>query len=98
MPNADTEAHLTPFLYAILDHGFTLWSDTGCGSGRPAGQSMTQECHSEVIYHLVASALRGHTLEEAADQWEMFMPGTVRLDEKPAVPRRRGPDGRPLGQ
>lgn len=89
------EERLRSFLTAILHHGSTMWSDSSCGTGRPAGQTITSEAHPEVVEHLTTSALRGHTLKDAADQWEAYQPNTVRLDERPAPPRRRGPDGRP---
>jgi hypothetical protein len=87
---------LDAVLVAIGAHGKTLWADSSMGSGRPAGQMLTSECHGEVIEHLVGSALAGRSLAEAADDWARLFPRAVRLDEAPGRSGRRGPDGRPL--
>lgn len=89
---------------ALVAHGNTTWPDGGCGTGRAAGQMVTGEAHIEVIDHLTRFMLadpadypgQAMDIKQAADEWEQLFPGTVRLDAGPAIPQRRGPDGRPL--
>jgi hypothetical protein len=87
-------ARLEAFLRAILDHGTTMWSSSSCGHG-PGAATMTTSAHAEVVQHLAMAALRGETLEEAADSYAYMWPGTRRLDEAPGRSGRAGPDGRP---
>jgi hypothetical protein len=93
---ADIDSELNVYLTAIWSHGSTTWADSSCGSGRPGGQMITGETHPEVIDFLCRSGLEGKSLKQAADEWETFYPGTVRLDAPAKPPRRRGPDGRPV--
>ncbi len=90
------EERLRSFLEAISWHGRTVWPDSSCGRGGVGGQTLTTEYHGEVVDHLVTSALRGETLEEAAVAYSCMWPRSRRLDAKPARSRRAGPDGRPL--
>lgn len=88
---------LRAFITAALSHGMTTWPDGGRGTGRAAGQMVTTEAHIEVLDHLLRCAWHGDSVTDAADQWAELFPTTVRLDQPPAAPRRRGLDGRPIG-
>ena len=93
-------ARLEAHLVAVARHGTTLWANTARGHGGIAGQAMTPEDHGEVTQHIVRMALQGNTITATADAWDEMWPAEdrasmTRLDEDPAPPMRRGPDGRP---
>ncbi len=86
---------LRSFILAIASHGHTTWSDTSMGGGGIGGQMLTGEWHGDVVDHLISCALRGDSLEHAADDWQQMSPGATRLDGPVGRSGRRGPDGRP---
>ncbi len=83
------------FIDALALHATTTWPDSGCGSGRPAGQVLTTTAHVGAIQTLIFGCQRGWTITETADAYEAEWPGATRLDGPAAKPSRAGPDGRP---
>lgn len=96
-PPFDSEAaRLRSFLEAIYREGSTVWPNTSCGRGGIGGQMMTTTWHHDAIDTLLQGALRGETLEQAADVYASMYPNARRLDVPSTHARRAGEDGRPL--
>lgn len=89
-------ARLAGFITALAEHATTTWSDSSCGTGRPAGQMFTTTAHVAVIDTLLAHCQAGKSVAEAADAYAAMFPGSTRLDGPGGRSSHAGPDGRPL--